>query len=259
MNKTITQRYFLELAYDGTKYCGWQMQPRKVTVQSTIDDALSTIWNEPIQSMGCGRTDSGVHASQFFVHFDVEQANIPENFLHRINKFLPKDIAIRDIYECDLHARYDATYRAYDYFIHFEKNPFLNPHSFFFPWLPLDFEKMRKAAALLKTYREFAPFEKSNSASKTSLCQLYESRLVIDELGGRMHYHVAANRFLRGMVRRIVGALMAVGKDKLSLEEFQKVLQSQGTFSINKSAPAQGLYLCEVRYEKSCRVVVFDG
>jgi len=252
-NKINKTRYFLELAYDGATFVGWQVQPNKTTVQSTIDHALSTIFNEPIQSVGCGRTDSGVHASKFFLHFEATKP-MPNKIVFRLNSFLPKTIAIYRIFQSGKHARYDATYRAYDYFIHFDKNPFLETHSFFFRWLPLDFEKMRQAAMFLPNYLEFAPFEKSKSDSKTSICHIYKSQLTIDEQAGRMHYHIAANRFLRGMVRRVVGALLMVGKEKISLQEFQEVLQTQGSFNINKSAPAQGLYLCEVRYDDFCWV-----
>ncbi len=244
-------RYFVEIAYKGTQYCGWQFQPDKVSVQSTIDEALSTIFNEKIACMGCGRTDSGVHASQFFLHFEAGNP-IPENFLNRINKFLPKDIVVYKIFECDKHARYDATYRAYDYFVHFEKNPFLEGQSFFFPYLPLDFDKMQTAFEMLNHYTDFSPFEKSKSSSRTSLCRIYKTEMKFNETEQKMYLHIAANRFLRGMVRRVVGALIMVGKEKISLQEFKEVMDTQGKFNINISAPAQGLFLSEVRYENFC-------
>lgn len=246
-------RYFLELAYDGTDYSGWQVQPNKITVQSVMDEALSTIFNEPIHCTGCGRTDSGVHASQFYLHFEAEN-QIPEHFIDRLNKFLPKSIAAFQLYPCDLHARFDATYRAYDYFIHFKKNPFLEKRSFFFPYTPLDIDKMRKAFSLLPNYINFKPFEKSKSGSKTSICRIYKTNLIYNKKEQRMQIHIAANRFLRGMVRRVVGSLIMVGKEKITLEEFENVMDNTGQFNINISAPAAGLYLSEVRYENSCQI-----
>ncbi len=244
-------RYFLEIAYLGTNYCGWQVQPNKVSVQSTIDDAISTIFNVKLHCSGCGRTDSGVHASQFFLHFDCEKA-IPKNFDYRINKILPKDIVVERIFECGLHARYDATYRAYDYFIHFRKNPFLKDQSYFFPFLPLDYEAMKTAFDSLQNYRDFKPFEKANNDSKTSLCRIYKTDMDIDLEAGKIRIHIAANRFLRGMIRRVVGTLLVVGQHKISLEEFKQVMDNTGQFSLNIAAPAEGLFLSEVRYENFC-------
>jgi len=248
----MKNRYFMEIAYDGTDYCGWQMQVDKVSVQSTIDEAISTIFNEPLHCTGCGRTDSGVHASQFFLHFDTEQASLPENFHYRINKFLPTTISVLDIFVSDKHARFDATYRAYDYFLHFEKDPFKNRFSFFFHYKPLDVEKMRIAFSMLDHYLDFSPFEKSNSSSKTSICQIYETAIFYDEEKKEMRIHFAANRFLRSMVRRVVGALLMVGIGKISLEEFKKVLDEKGTFTLNISVPGRGLFLSEVRYDDYC-------
>lgn len=244
------QRYFIEFNYDGTAYSGWQMQPDKETVQSTLDRALSTISNQAIQSMGCGRTDSGVHASQFFAHFDME-GELPEHFVDRMNKFLPADVAVRRLIPVhdEAHARFDATYRAYHYYIHFEKSAFLSQHSFFYPWLPLDWESMQKAYSSLTDYEDFKSFQKSNSDSKTSLCSMYETKMVVDEKAGRLKFRIAANRFLRGMVRRVVGAIMMVGKGKITLDEFHACIQTRELFPINISAPACGLYLAEVRYD----------
>ena len=245
-------RYFMEIAYDGTDFCGWQVQPDKVSVQSTIDEAISTIFNETLHCTGCGRTDSGVHASKFFLHFDSTQTVPPENFLNRINKFLPKSIAVFDVFESDKHARFDATYRAYDYFLHFKKTPFKNQFSFFFPFRPVDVEKMKTAFALLSNYTDFSPFEKSNSSSKTSICQIYKTDIIFDEQAHSMRIHIAANRFLRGMVRRVVGSLLMVGVGKISLEEFKTVMDNQGTFSYNISVTGRGLFLSEVRYDNYC-------
>lgn len=248
----MNKRYFLEIAYNGENYYGWQMQPNAVSVQSTIDNALSVICNQQIRSLGCGRTDSGVHASQFFLHFDGPEG-LPENFLYRINKFLPKDIAIVRLIDdvpADAHARYHATYRAYTYHIHFNKDPYLFQSSFFYPWEGLDITLMRKAADLLLNYSEFPMFCKTKGNNKTFTCLLYKTEIVVDKKLGRLKFHIAANRFLRGMVRRIVGCLLMIGQKKISIEEFVQVMESQGANfpSANMSAPPQGLYLVEVRY-----------
>lgn len=246
------KRYFLQIAYDGTHYCGWQMQPNKVSVQSTVDEALSTIFNEKLtHCTGCGRTDSGVHASDFYLHFEATNP-IPENLIHRINKYLPTDIVVKRIFECDRHSRFDATYRAYDFYIHFNKDPFKQRFSFFFPYKPLDVPKMQRVAASLVNYKNFKPFEKSKSSSKTSICQMYKAELFYDEQAQSMRLHLAANRFLRGMVRRITGAVLMVGVGRISEEEFMEVMNTTGAFSLNISVPPNGLFLSEVRYEDSC-------
>jgi len=181
----MTKRFFLEISYKGTDYCGWQVQPNQVTIQQKVNEALSTILNEPIMCLGCGRTDSGVHASQFFLHFAPTKP-IPEKFVFRLNKFLPSDIAVKRLIinvPEDAHARFDATYRAYDYYAHFNKSPFLYQSSFFFPWLPLDVESMNTAAQLLLQYEDFRMFCKSGHSSKTTLCQIFKAELHIDDVG----------------------------------------------------------------------------
>jgi len=248
----MTKRFFLEISYKGTDYCGWQVQPNQVTIQQKVNEALSTILNEPIMCLGCGRTDSGVHASQFFLHFAPTKP-IPEKFVFRLNKFLPSDIAVKRLIinvPEDAHARFDATYRAYDYYAHFNKSPFLYQSSFFFPWLPLDVESMNTAAQLLLQYEDFRMFCKSGHSSKTTLCQIFKAELHIDDANGTLRFHIAANRFLRGMVRRVMGALLMMGKGKIPLEEFKYVMdyKKKKFEKMNISVPPQGLYLSEVRY-----------
>lgn len=247
----ITMRYFIEIAYKGTDYSGWQIQPNGITVQETINQALSTILNEPISCMGCGRTDAGVHASQFFLHFDAKNA-LPKLFHSRLNKFLPKNIAVKRIHENipqEAHTRFDATYRAYDYHVHFHKNPFKNELSWYYNWLPLNIEAMKEAADLLLQYEDFEMFCKTGGNNKTTLCTIFKTELLVDMEAGTLQFHIAANRFLRGMVRRIMGMLMAVGKEKVSIEVFKAVMDKKAKFPLNPSAPPQGLYLCEVRYD----------
>lgn len=245
------KRYFLEISYNGTAYCGWQVQPNGVSVQGTVNQALSTILNEPIHCVGCGRTDAGVHASQFFLHFNANN-ELPKLFDLRMNRFLPKDIAVhRVITELPekAHTRFDATYRAYDYYIHFFKNPFKDELSWHYNWLPLNFEAMRQAADLLLQYEDFEMFCKTGGSNKTTLCTIFKTELVLDEDGKGLRFHIAANRFLRGMVRRIVGILMAVGKEKISIEALKAVMDKEAKFPFHPSAPPQGLYLSEVKYD----------
>ncbi len=243
-------RYFLEISYKGTAYCGWQVQPNGISVQDTINQSLSTLINEPIHCVGCGRTDAGVHANQFYLHFDASN-ELPKMFLSRLNKMFPKDIAVKQLIS-DLppkaHTRFDATYRAYDFYVHFYKNPFKNELSWYYNWLPLNFEAMQQAVDLLLQYEDFVMFCKTGGSNKTTLCQVFKTELEVNKSEGMLRFHIAANRFLRGMVRRIMGMLIAVGKEKISIAEFKAVMDREAEFPFNPSAPPQGLYLSEVRY-----------
>ncbi len=245
-------KYFVEIAYFGRAYHGWQVQPNEVTVQSTLDEKLSTIFNQSITTVGCGRTDAGVHAKQFFAHFETEAA-VPDKFLYRINKMLPMSIELKRIYEVEdwMHARYRANYRAYEYYIHFNKDAFLSEHSYFYPWLPLDIPAMQKAFKMMQDFKDFRAFCKTGGNQNHYLCDIYETKLELDELTGKLKFRIAANRFLRGMVRRIVGCLLSVGKGKITLEEFELILREKKKFKLNISVPPQGLYLVEVRYVTS--------
>ncbi|MCF8247731.1 MAG: tRNA pseudouridine(38-40) synthase TruA [Saprospiraceae bacterium] len=243
-------RYFSELAYKGTNYHGWQRQLNAPSVQQAIEEALSTILGTTIAVTGCGRTDTGVHASQYFLHFDFE-GKFPEEFLRRINKLLPSDVAIRSIYEvaADAHARFDAIRRSYEYHIVLDKNPFLTDTAWHFPFFEkLDWEKTQAAAALLLNYGEFQPFCKSNTDVHTMECTLFRSEWVLDKAARRMVFHVSANRFLRGMVRLIVGMTLNVGLGKVELSEVQDALERQVLLKKSWSVPAEGLFLTEVRY-----------
>lgn len=242
-------RYALEIKYDGTRYNGWQVQPGTLTVQGTIDTALSTLHNTPIESIGCGRTDSGVHASQFFLHFDSART-LPANFIYRLNRILPPDISATAIHATteDFHARYDAVYRAYNYYCHYHKSPFLAPYSLQIRRSMLDMEKMRICFEMLKDYQDFRAFCKTGGAQNHYLCDLYETRMTEDVAAGRLQFYIAANRFLRGMIRRVVGTLLMVGQHKISPEEFRKNMENHSYFQLNVSVPPQGLFLSEVRY-----------
>lgn len=242
-------RYFAELAYNGSKYVGWQRQPNGVSVQETIEDAFSTILNTEIEVVGCGRTDAGVHASRYVLHFDFDGA-FPKAFVNRVNKFLPKDIAIFRIFEVapEAHARFDAYERSYVYHITFEKNPFEIETAYYYgyPNQP-DFDKMQAAAQLLLAYREFFPFCKSDHDAKTLVCEL--SRAEWERISDkRVAFHITSNRFLRGMVRLIVGMCLNVGTGKVHLDEVKQALDSQTLLRKSTSAPPEGLFLSAVKY-----------
>ena len=241
-------RYFIELAYNGTRFHGWQRQPKAISVQQALEDAFSLILRTPIALSGCGRTDTGVHASSYFAHFDFD-GEFPYAFRRRINKFIGKDITIYSIFSVadDAHTRFDATYRAYTYQLTLEPDPFRQETAFFYPNNQhLDTDLMQQAAALLLNYEEFFPFCKTGSDTKTMRCQLFRSEWVFE--GNQFIYHIAANRFLRGMVRLIVGMCISVGEGKLTLADVQKALDEQSPLPKNWSANAEGLFLSEIRY-----------
>lgn len=243
-------RYFAELAYKGTRYFGWQIQPEQISVQETLEQAFSTILREKIEVVGCGRTDTGVHAGQYFLHFDFSGA-FPEHFLSRINKFLPPDIALFRIFPVadEAHARFDAYHRAYEYRMHFRKDPFQQESSYFFPYPNRpDSDKMQEAAQLLLEFEDFYPFCKTHHDAQTYRCNLQRSEWILHPDGQSMSYHIAANRFLRGMVRLIVGMCINVGLEKLSLETVREVLEKQIRLERSTSAPPEGLYLRDIRY-----------
>lgn len=247
-------RYFIQLAYNGTAYCGWQRQPAAPSVQQTLEDAFSTVLGEAVAVTGCGRTDTGVHASAYVAHFDFEGA-FPEGFLRRMNKFLPADVAIRSIFPVrpDAHARFDAHYRAYRYHIALQKDPFRTKTAFFYPFADrLDPALMQEAAQLLLGYEDFLPFCKTGSDAKTMKCRLYRSEWVFGE--EEVVYHVAANRFLRGMVRLIVGMSLSVGCGQLSLAQVREALDRQQPLPKSVSVDPEGLFLCEIRYPEDIRL-----
>ncbi|MFT4761314.1 MAG: tRNA pseudouridine38-40 synthase [Paraglaciecola sp.] len=243
-------RFFVELAYNGTPFSGWQRQPNAATVQSTLEDAFSMILRSPIQVTGCGRTDTGVHAKQYFMHFDFLE-DFPKHFLDRLNKVLPFEIAIRRIFEVkkDTHARFDAYHRSYEYHLVLTKNPFDKQTTYFFPFeQSLDIDKMNAAAKLLLNYNEFFPFCKTNTEVKTMICDLKRSEWVVEVQTGKLIYHVSSNRFLRGMIRLIVGMCLNVGTGKIELKEVQEAMEQQTRLDKSWSVPPQGLFLCDIRY-----------
>jgi len=246
-------RYFIELSYNGTNYCGWQRQPHDMSIQQKIEESLATVLRTETPIVGCGRTDSGVHASQYFLHFD-HPTPLPDNFMSRINKVLPNDIAFYHLKKVadDAHTRFDASRRAYQYHISFRKDPFHQQTKYFFPqWNKLNIDKMQKAATLLLEYSTFYTFCKSNTDVKTMNCDLMNSRWEVHADGKGLTYHVAANRFLRGMVRLIVGMCLNVGMGKLNIDTVRRALDAQERLTKSLSAPPHGLFLTEVEYPVS--------
>jgi tRNA pseudouridine38-40 synthase len=244
-----TQRYFIELAYDGTNYHGWQVQPNAVTVQELLEKALTILLRQPIEIIGCGRTDTGVHAKEYFMHLDVSATdNKPLTIDKRsLNALLPYDIAIKNIIpiHADAHARFDATLRSYEYHIHFEKDPFLNGYS----WLLRDkpnLARMNQAAAIVMEYTDFSCFSKSNTQVKTNNCKIVKAEWVETENG--IIFHISADRFLRNMVRAIVGTLLMVGKGDMQPEAIRQIIESKNRSNAGTSVPARGLYLTKIKY-----------
>lgn len=242
-------RYFLEISYDGTSYHGWQLQENAHAVQHEIDAALSALFKgNKIETLGCGRTDTGVHAKQFFLHFDLEKNPYELNDLvFKLNRILPRDIAVKNIFpvENDAHARFDATSRSYEYHIHFKKDPFLENRSYFLHY-SVDVEKMNEAARLLVSTSDFTSFCKLNTDAKTMVCKLSEAVWIKNENG--IVFHISADRFLRNMVRAIVGTLLLVGKDVISIDEFGEIIEKKDRGEAGESVPSCGLFLTKVTY-----------
>jgi len=245
-------RYFAEICYRGTRYVGWQKQPgTEPSVQGVIEDAMSTILAGPIEVTGCGRTDTGVHAKQYFLHFDFE-GEFPEGFLNRLNRFLPPDIAFRRIFPVgpNAHARFDAYERSYEYHLTLSKDPFSTGLAYFFPFRDrLDFGKMQEAAGLLLQYDTFFPFCKSNTDDTSMKCDLKRAEWVRDPENDRLVFHITSNRFLRGMVRLVVGMCLNVGMGQVSLDEVKEALDTQTRLAKSWSVPGEGLYLTGVKYK----------
>jgi tRNA pseudouridine38-40 synthase len=242
-------RYFLELAYNGTRFNGWQRQPNAPSVQASIEDALRLILRQPdLEIVGCGRTDTGVHASAYYAHFDFE-GEFPKEWLSRANKLVGQDIFLKRLHAVapDAHARFDAYERGYQYTISFQKSVFFRETEWHFPFGDrLDTDKMQKAAALLGQYSEFAPFCKTHSDAQTMRCDNFHAEWTFADDGMLLHIH--ANRFLRGMVRLIVGACINVGLGQVSLEELAEAMNRQTPLKKSYSVPPTGLFLCDVKY-----------
>ena len=257
------QRYFLEIAYDGTRYHGWQTQPNAIAVQQKLNEVLAIVLRQPVETTGAGRTDTGVHARQLFVHLDLpvtapqhpegeaevdlQGSNSPFRGLGSLNALLPHDIAVKRIIpvHADAHARFDATLRSYEYHIHFHKDPFKQNYSWQIKG-ELDVGLMNQAAQIMMEYTDFGCFSKSNTQVKTNNCKIVRAEWV--QMGDGLVFHVSADRFLRNMVRAIVGTCMMVGRKEIAPEAIRQIIESKNRSNAGTSVPACGLYLTEVKY-----------
>jgi tRNA pseudouridine38-40 synthase len=241
-------RYFIQFAYNGTHYHGWQIQPNASSVQETLNKAFSVLLNEPISIMGAGRTDTGVHATEMFGHFDTEKNLDVPVLVHKLNSYLPKDIAIFDIIlvHDDAHCRFDATKRTYEYHINTYKNPFLEKLSWYVSQ-KLDLDLMNEAAQILLKHTDFQCFSKSNTDVNTYDCTVFEA--FWKQENDKLIFTISANRFLRNMVRAIVGTLINIGLKKITLTDFENIIASKNREKAGFSVPAHGLYLTKVNYD----------
>jgi tRNA pseudouridine38-40 synthase len=243
-------RYFIELAYDGTNYHGWQSQPGSITVQEQLELGLRYKAGLKDRITGCGRTDTGVHARQFFAHFDHNELMEPERLTllaGSLNNFLPDDITIRQIFRVnnDAHARFDAISRTYQYFIQTTKNPFNRDYAWHF-YIHPDVELMNRAAAVMMTYQDFSSFSKLHTDVKTNICKISQASWT--QTGGQLVFTVTADRFLRNMVRAIVGTLLDIGRRKITVDDLKIIIESKNRQSAGMSVPAKGLFLQRVDY-----------
>ena len=266
-------RWFIHLSYFGMRYSGWQVQENDTTVQETINDALKKLLGHHVASMGCGRTDTGVHAKDFYMHFDTEKEIDPEDFKFRLNCVLPNDIAVFKMIPMHqkAHSRFDAFARTYEYFMHFEKSAFLENYSVFQGFYKIDWQKVHEASLILPTVQDFTTLCLKSEDFKTNICDVSLARMDVipgaeavlakydankmykplsdlssGDVGVR--FTIRANRFLRGMVRKTVGSLLMVGRGKIGLDEFRDTVMNKGQFRVIITAPAKGLYLSKVEY-----------
>ncbi|AUC20979.1 tRNA pseudouridine(38-40) synthase TruA [Polaribacter sejongensis] len=240
-------RYFIELSYNGKNYHGWQIQPDVISVQEKLNKAVSTIFQEKIEVVGAGRTDTGVHASQMFAHFDIEKT-LKGDIPHKLNSLLPMDIVVYNVFAVDdeKHARFGALSRSYEYKIWMGRNPFLLDFSWQIHSQDLNLDLMNDAAKLLLEYTDFQTFSKVKTDVYTYNCDVTEA--VWKQNGKELVFYITANRFLRNMVRAIVGTLVDVGLEKISKEDFRKIIESKNRSNAGLSVPAKGLFLTNIKY-----------
>lgn len=250
-------RYFIRLAYDGTPWHGWQCQKNAGSVQEELEKALYFVLKkQQVKLTGAGRTDTGVHARNYFAHFDFDRwlnSNDLKNIVYHLNRILPPSIGIYDAFEvrCDTHARFSALSRTYKYYVTRDYNPFLNNYSYRYT-LPLNIERMNQAGALMLNHADFTCFTKSGTQTTNNLCKVYKAHW--EQMDGMLVYTTCANRFLRNMVRAMVGTMLDVGKDKLSLNEFSAILEKGTRSDAGQSVPACGLFLEDIVYPEGIRL-----
>lgn len=244
-------RYFVELSYNGKNYHGWQIQPNEVSVQETVEKAFSLLLKTNISVVGCGRTDTGVHAIQYFLHFNYKEEIDKEKLKFKLNSFLPRDIVIFQIIKVadDAHARFHAVSRSYQYRISLYKDVFMKDLSLEVSHIVLDIDEMNKAAEVLMLYTDFKCFSRTKTDVKTFDCSI--TKAYWERKGNQLIFNISANRFLRNMVRAIVGTLLEVGKGRMSIKEFKSVIESRDRTMAGASVKAKGLYLSAVSYPSS--------
>lgn len=241
-------RYFILLSFDGTSYHGWQIQPNGISVQGELQKALSTILRCEIGIVGAGRTDTGVHARRMVAHFDHSEIVDCPQLVYKLNRLLPKDIAVYDVYpvDNDQHARFSACSRTYHYYIHTRKDPFQRFYSCQIHY-SLDFDAMNEAASHLLAVDDFGAFCKSHSDAKTTLCHVTEACWICDG-PYNWHFRISANRFLRNMVRAVVGTLIEVGRHRITISEFDDIVAGRNRCAAGESMPGNALFLENVDY-----------
>ncbi|MGC6284354.1 MAG: tRNA pseudouridine(38-40) synthase TruA [Polaribacter sp.] len=240
-------RYFIELSYNGKNYHGWQMQPDAISVQEKINDALSKVWQETIEVVGAGRTDTGVHAKQMFAHFDVK-SEAKEEIVYKLNSILPNDIVVYKLFEVssEKHARFDAVSRSYEYKIWLGRNPFLLDFSWQIHSQKLEIDSMNEASKILLKYKDFQSFSKVKTDVYTYNCDIFEAEWKMNN--EELTFYISANRFLRNMVRAIVGTMVDVGLGKISVSDFEEIIKSKNRSNAGLSVPARGLFLTAIKY-----------
>jgi tRNA pseudouridine38-40 synthase len=244
------QRYFIKLAYKGTNYHGWQIQENALSVQAVITSALATILQDNIEITGCGRTDTGVHAQMYFAHFDTEKQFQTSSLTYQINNLLPKDIVVFEVIPVipTAHARFDAVSRSYEYIISNEKNPFSFELSYYFRQ-KLNIMMMNRCGEILINTKDFKSFCKTGSDNKTTICEVKKAYWEKDK--NNFIFHIQADRFLRNMVRAVVGTMIEVGMGKINEQDFQKIVDAKDRKQAKFSAPAEGLHLTHIEYPKN--------
>ncbi len=241
-------RYFIKLAYNGSGFHGWQIQNNAHSVQAEISKKLSLLLKEDLNIVGCGRTDAGVHASEFFAHFEIErELEKLKDLVYKLNSFLDEGIVVYDIYKVDneLHSRFSAKKRTYKYYISTVKDPFRSHLSYYFN-VALDVEEMKKATVFLFDYHDFTSFSKLHTQTATNICEIMEANWEFED--NMLVFTISADRFLRNMVRAIVGTLVEIGRGKLKAEDIKTIIESKDRSKAGYSVPAQGLFLSGVEY-----------
>ncbi len=240
-------RYFIELAYNGQAYHGWQIQPNATSVQAVLQDTIGVLLKKPTELVGAGRTDTGVHAKYYMAHFDSESEIDTQNLTFKLNRIIPFDMVVFRVFPVpdSIHARFSAISRTYQYHIVSRKDPFLNQLAWFVPHT-LNVDEMNAATSILFEYNDFTSFAKLHSDAKTNNCKIMLAHW--EQLNHQLIFHIEADRFLRNMVRAIVGTLVEVGKGKLTVEDFRSIIESKNRCAAGQSVPAHGLFLTNILY-----------